>query len=325
MRHRFYTILTNLLLVTFLSSYKISIAHSSPHGKQKSYSVSIQTIFSDSSSSIIPFNKIGNLIVIQAQVDTVQGNFILDTGAPYLILNLTYFRDYPVTTAHDEEQTNVAGRTATVNKTTVGELSFGNMQFHRLNADLTNLGNIENAKGLRVLGLLGLELFKQCEMIIDFEKNLIYLHRIGRKESSYQHEMLADTSLYRIYSIEITNGRMMTSTEVAGKKLKLVIDCAAESNILDSRLPDKIFENIAITRRVKLTGAGDKKVDALYGNLNTMKMGSQQVDNLPVVIFNLEYTCFSDDICVNGVLGFEFLSQHKIGFNFVKRKMYIWK
>jgi hypothetical protein len=264
--------------------------------------------------------------VIKARVDTIEGNFILDTGAPHLVLNLTYFRDYPMTTRQDEEQSSIGGRGGVINQTTVRELTFGAMSFAKLDADVTNLGNIENAKGIKVIGLLGLNLFRQCELIIDFETSLIYLHRIGKKEAStYRHQMLSDASQYRTFPIEILNNRMTTTTEVAGKKLKLVIDCAAESNIIDSRLPDKILETITITRRVKLTGPGDKKVDALYGNLSGMKMGAQQIENLPVVLINLEYTCFSDDICVNGVLGFDFLSQHKIGFNFVTRKMYIWK
>jgi hypothetical protein len=288
--------------------------------------VSIHTIASDSSSCIIPFNRTGNLIVLKAKVDTMEGNFILDTGAPHLVLNHTYFRHYPVTMEQDGEQTSIAGQGDYIYKTTVRELSFGSLDLLNLVADMTNLGNIENAKGIKILGLLGLDLFRQCEMIIDFEKSLIYLHRIGKKESStYKHVMLNDASLYQEFPIELANGRMSTTTVIAGKKLKLVIDCAAESNILDSRLPNKVLDLVTITRRVKLTGPGDKKVDALYGNLATMKMGTHQVDNLPIVIVNLEYTCFSDDICVNGVLGFEFLSQHKIGFNFVARKMYIWK
>lgn len=322
---RFFAFIHCLCLAACLSGYQIVQANEAePVITLKS--VSVYTLASDSLSCIIPFNRVGNLIVIKAKVDTSEGNFILDTGAPHLVLNLTYFRDYPITTRHDEEQTSIAGRGGAISKTSIGELTFGAMNFQRLEADLTNLGNIENAKGLKILGLLGLGLFWQCEMIIDFEKSLIYLHRIGKKQSStYKHEMLKDTSQYRIFPIDLSNNRITTTTEVAGKKLKLVIDCAAESNILDSRLPDKILETITITRRIKLTGPGDRKVDALYGNLNAMKMGSQQIENLPIVIINLEYTCFSDDICVNGVLGFDFLSQHKIGFNFVTRKMYIWK
>jgi predicted aspartyl protease len=288
--------------------------------------VQIQTLQSDTSSCILPFNRVGNLMIVKARVDTTEGNFILDTGAPHLVLNLTYFRDYPIETHQDGEQTSISGRGDYIYKTKVRELAFGNMYFHRLEADVSNLGNIENARGIKLLGLLGLDLFRRCEMIIDFEKNEIYLHRIGKKEAStYKHPMLHDTTQYREFPIEFSNNRMLTVTEVAGKKLKLVIDCAAESNILDSRLPDRILEQITITRRVKLTGPGNGKADALYGSLAKMKMGAQQINNLPVVIINLEFTCFNDDSCVNGVLGFDFLSQHKIAFNFVNRKMYIWK
>jgi hypothetical protein len=288
--------------------------------------LSFYTLASDSTSCIIPFNRVGNLMVVKAKADTTEGNFILDTGAPGLVLNITYFRNYPITVHHDGEQTSIGGSTAGIQKTSLKELSFGAFQYFKAEADIANLGQIENAKGIRVLGLLGVELFRQCEMIIDFEKSLIYLHRISRKEaSSYKHELLRDTSQYRTFPIDITDNRLITTTEIEGKKLKLVIDCAAESNILDSRLPNKVFENITITRRVKLAGPGNKTIDALYGNMNSLKIGSLDISNLPVTITNLEYTCFAFGGCVDGVLGFDFLSLHKIGFNFVNRKMYIWK
>ena len=293
---------------------------------QKLHSVCINTLPVDSASCIIPFNRVGNLIVVKAKADTVEGNFILDTGAPGLVLNITYFRDYPMVSHHDGEERTITGGTNGIQQTTIREFSLGKLQYFTTEADLTNLGQVENAKGIKILGLLGVALFNQCEMILDFEKNLIYLHRIGKKESSsYKSEFLRDTSLYRVFSIDIKDNRMITTTEIEGKKIKLAIDCAAESNILDSRLPNKIFQNVTITRRVKLTGAGDKKIDAFYGNLGNLKIGNLDVSNLPVTITNLEYTCFSFGGCVDGVLGFDFLSLHKIGFNFVNRKMYIWK
>src|SRR3954454_17668013 len=62
----------------------------------------------DSTSCVIPFTRAGNLILIQATVDTMVGNFILDTGAPYLVLNITYFRDYQRTSS-DAQQTSISG------------------------------------------------------------------------------------------------------------------------------------------------------------------------------------------------------------------------
>jgi hypothetical protein len=280
----------------------------------------------DSSSAIIPFTRAGNLIVVKARVDSMEGNFILDTGAPGLVLNITYFRDYPVSEQHDASQTSITGTGAAVVKTKVKDFSFGNLELYGVEADLVSLGHIENTRGIRVLGLLGMDLFKQCEMIIDYEKNLLYLHRIGRKEASvYKHEMLRDTSLYRTIPVEIIDNRIITTTVMGGKKLKFVIDCAAESNVLDSRLPNKIFENVTITRRVVLTGANNERVDALYGDIRNLQLGKQDLGKLPVLITNLEKTCFAHAGCVDGVLGFDFLSLHKVGFNFVNRKMYIWK
>ncbi len=158
----------------------------------------------DSSTFIIPFSRAGNLILVQAKADTTEGNFVLDTGCPHLVLNLTYFRDYPIN-ANDEDRKGITGAKFTASRTTVASFSFGTARYYRLQADLANLGSIENTKGVKILGLIGMQLLDKFEMIIDYEKNLIYLHRISRKEaSSYQHEMLKDTSNYNVVPIAIT-------------------------------------------------------------------------------------------------------------------------
>jgi hypothetical protein len=285
-----------------------------------------EAVIADSSTFIVPFNRAGNLILVKGRADTIEGSFILDTGCPHLVLNLTYFRQYPTTYAQDEEKNGMTGTVSSVLQTMIKNFTFGNESYYRLEADLVNLGHIENSKGVKILGLLGMQLLKQFEMIIDFEKNLIYLHRVTRKEAStYRHEMLKDTATYSTIPIELTDDRIIVKTELAGKKIKLIIDSGAETNILDSRLPDKVFENVSITGRVMVAGAGSTKVEALTGDLKNMRIGGQDIATLPVLITNLEKTCFSYGGCVDGVLGFDFLSLQKIGFNFVTRKMYIWK
>ncbi len=280
----------------------------------------------DSCSFTIPFSRAGNLILVKAKADTIEGNFILDTGCPHLVLNLTYFRHYPTTYAQDEEKNGMTGTVSSVVQTTIKSFSFGAMKQYRLEADLVNMGHIENSKGVKILGLLGVSLLRQCEMIIDYEKNLIYIHVIGRKEAAkYKHEMLKDTAAYHTIPITLMDDRIIVQTEMAGKKIKLIIDSGSETNILDSRLPDKVFETVAITGRVMIAGAGNNKVEALTGDLKALTIGKQKVTDLPVVIANLEKTCFSYVGCVDGVLGFEYMSLQKIGFNFVNRKMYIWK
>lgn len=280
----------------------------------------------DSSSAVIPFTMAGNLILIQASADTTEGSFILDTGCPNLVLNLTYFRNYPVHAVVEDEKATMAGSLASIAKTMVNRFSLAGHPYYRIEAELVNLGHIENSKGVKVVGLIGVEFFKNCEMIIDYEKSLIHLHWIGKKEVViYQHQMLNDTAAYSSISIDLTDNRIIARTEMAGKKLKLIVDSGAENNVLDSRLPDKIFEQIDISGRITLTGIGNKKVDALKGTVKRMRIGDQEFGSSQVLITNLEKTCFSYNGCVDGILGFDFLSLQKIGFNFVKRKMYIWR
>lgn len=281
-------------------------------------------VSSDSTDCVLPFSRAGNLIVIQAKADTTVGNFILDTGAPNLVLNLTYFRNY-ASTNKDAEGGGITGATATL-QTNDAKFFLGPIKYYKAEADLVNLGHIENSKGIKILGLLGMQLFKQFEMIIDYEKSLIYLHLISKKErNSYKSDMLKDTSTYSTVPIEIFEDKILTYINMAGKRLRFIVDTGAESNVLDSRLPNKIFANFIISKRVLLNGSGAKKVEALYGEMKDMKIGDQNLSSFPVLITNLEKMCYSYDTCLDGMLGFDFLSLHKIGFNFVTNKMYIWK
>jgi len=274
-------------------------------------------------SLIIPFNRVGNLIVIKGIVDTTEGNFIFDTGAPGLVLNLTYFRQYATTEV--DERGSASGAVVGAVQTMVNRFSFGGLDFKNVKADMISLGHIEDRKGIKILGLIGVSFFADMDMVIDYEKSLIYLHRITKKESNtYKNKMLDSTS-YSELEFDVIDNKMILYVKLGDRKMKFFIDTGAESNVLDSRLPNKVFESITITGRTKMIGAGNKSVEALYGNLKNMKFGDRELITLPFVITTLENVCISELCCIDGILGFEFLSLHKIGFNFIKRKMYIWK
>jgi predicted aspartyl protease len=280
----------------------------------------------DSMSFVLPFSRAGNLLLIKASADSTSGNFILDTGCPGLVLNITYFRHYASVVDYDNESMGMSGTAEATEHVLIRDFALGSMREHNVKANLANLGNIENAKGVKILGLVGLQFLTDCEVIIDYETNLMYFHVIARKESSsYQSIQLADTAAYHTIPFEIANSKMIVRNVVAGKKLRFVIDCAAETNILDSRLPDKIFDDLMITGKILLNGVGTKKVEAVKGNLSSFSIGQRIIKDMPVIVTNLEKTCLSYGGCVDGVLGLDNLSAKKIGFNFSTFKMFIWK
>src|SRR5215213_6168819 len=110
-----------LFILFFLCTRLLCIAAESPlpaYPKIQFVNFSPTVSSVDSSSCIIPFTRAGNLILVKAKADEVEGNFILDTGAPYLVLNITYFRDYP-TTGTNTDQTSISGSGSAVEKTNI--------------------------------------------------------------------------------------------------------------------------------------------------------------------------------------------------------------
>lgn len=145
-------------------------------------------------------------------------------------------------------------------------------------------------------------------MIIDYEKSVIYFHLISKREANaYSGDQLEDTSAYNVFPITVLDNKLLTTAHVGGKKLMFLIDTGAESNILNSRLPDKVFQNVNVTGRVTLTGTGSKKADALVGDLKNLKLGDLNISSLPVIVTNLEKMCTAFDRCPDGMLGFDFL------------------
>lgn len=300
-----------------------SLNHIVPNAYRPYYNDPV--VWADTASCTIPFSKVGNLIIIRARIDSVDGNFILDTGAPNLVLNITYFRNYPLT-APDAEKAGVTGAVSTVQQTSVNYFSLGTLKYSKIEADVTNLGHLENSKGIKILGLIGVQFLKQCEMMIDYDRSVIHLHLINRKEAdTYQSALLNDDTAYNTIAFDITNDKLLANIEMGGKKVKMMIDCGAETSVLDSRLPNKVFETVEITGRIVLRGSGNEKVEALQGNVKSMRMGTYTWNSLPVIITNLERTCVSYENCLGGILGLDFITSRMVGFNFVKRKMYIWK
>ncbi|MDB5149424.1 MAG: hypothetical protein JWQ57_3444, partial [Mucilaginibacter sp.] len=133
----------------------------------------------DFKTLVIPIKRAGNLIVIEAQIDTLEGNFVLDTGAPYLVLNETYFRDLPHVA--EQESGGVNGLAGNSFTTYIRNLNILDLHYPKLRADVTDLSAIENGRGIKILGLLGTRLFSDFAVTVDLFRNTLYIQKLDEK------------------------------------------------------------------------------------------------------------------------------------------------
>ncbi|MEM9050953.1 MAG: aspartyl protease family protein [Bacteroidota bacterium] len=258
----------------------------------------------------IPLKRAGRLLIIEAEVDSVRGNFIFDTGAPYLVLNKTYFRDYK---KHRRGTASGIAGSEAVRSVEIDHLQFRGINYHDLDADLANLGAIENMRGIKILGLLGFNLFKEFEMEIDVRNGVLKLYKTDEEGKTLESAPKAVCEIKQ--AIRIYDNTIFTDCYIADKKLRFGFDTGAETNALSSRVNKKILETISITGRRTLNGVGDESVEILFGRMNNFQLGENSLLGMQTLITNMDDMSAAYGTTVDGMLGFDFLAKGVVRIN----------
>jgi predicted aspartyl protease len=249
----------------------------------------------------------------------VIGNFILDTGASGLVLNKTYFRNSRV--VDDEEGGGVTGSTPAIERINVKRLLISELSYSNIPADVTPLGHLENRRGVKILGLFGMSLLKNLELVIDIRNNEVQIYKLDNKGNR-----LIPGSPAAKYDIiqKIAEFRnvMFVKASIGGKILDFCLDTGAESNVLSIDANKKVLGTVTITRRSNLNGVGENRGEVLYGTLNEFLMGNnRQMIPMETIVCSLADMSRKYGFHIDGMLGYDFFAKGKISINLVKNEM----
>lgn len=295
--------------ITFKHAQPLSIQDPAPYG--------------DFTTLVVPIKRAGNLIIVEAQLDTIEGNFVMDTGAPYLVLNSTYFRDSPHIS--DQEAGGINGESEGTFTTVVHNFSILDLHYSKLTADVTDLSAIENGRGIKVLGLLGTRLFSKFAVTIDINKGVMYIQKVDSKGEIPLAERVFKTP-DMVSQIRITDDIIFMKGNVNSKKAWFVFDTGAESNLLDYARMRRVLLEMRIVNRSKLTGIGGSKFEVLYARFDHLQLGEKDFTDNHVLITDLEKMGKAYDHTIDGILGYDFFIRGIFTINFVKSEfeMYIY-
>lgn len=278
----------------------------------------------DFNTLIVPIKKAGNLIIVEAQVDTMEGNFVLDTGAPYLVLNETYFRYMPV--INEKESGGINGATNGSFTTYVRNFRILDLQYSRLTADVTDLSSIENGRNIKILGLLGTRLFAGFSITVDVFKNLLYIQKVDKKGDVPENERLFHNQIFKS-PFNYMNDVIYLKTIVNNNTFWFAFDTGAETNLLDYDRCKKPVKNMKVISRSKVMGVGDAGgFEVLYVKFEQLTIGDHTFTNNRALITDLEKMGKAYGHSVDGILGYDFFARGIFSINFVKKEfeMYIY-
>lgn len=269
-------------------------------------------------SITIPLKRAGRLFLIEAKIDDQEGNLVFDTGSSGLVLNKTYFRTY----VSNEKPTGggVTGSIGKVSQIYVKRLQISNLYYEKVSADITDLGHIENRRGIKIIGLFGLNMITGFEVIFDAGNSQLQLNRIDRKGnrlSPYPAAIKFDFT----QKIETFNNILLLKGKIGDKMLNFCLDTGAETNVISSRVSKNVMSTVRITGRSNLGGAGAATAEVLFGTMNDFKFGNQQFGNMETIVTNLDAMSDAYGRTIDGMLGFDFWQKGIYCINFGKNEM----
>ena len=279
--------------------------------------------YGDFKTITVPIKRAGNLVIIEAQLDTLIGNFILDTGAPGLVLNETYFRDAPH--SGEKEAGGVNGQAAHVFTTIVHNLSILDLHYDRLTADVTDLSAIENSKGIKVLGLLGTRLFAKLAITVDLFNNVLYIHKLDEKDEIIPGERLFNKPDMKT-SFKLLNDVIFIKGTVNDDEMWFAFDTGAESNLLDYDNFKKLAKKMRVISRSSVTGIGGKQYQNAYAVFDNLVIGNYLFKHNRILFTRLDDMGKAYNNTVDAILGYDFFARGIFTINFAKKEfeMYIY-
>jgi len=273
----------------------------------------------DNSIIEIPFNLAGKFIVVDVEWDGEKKPFILDTGSPKVILNSKHMSGFDSNQKSISSTKGVNGNISGMDISKVNKLDFGGIQLVDQKVVTLDLSKLEEELGMEFFGLIGYELIKEFDIIIDYERQVLILINPDDYEK-YRVENLSDNTFEKI-SFSLESHIPVVKAQIHGESYSFGIDSGAETNLIDNRLWTRLKRCVRDIGTDELSGAGPITKEVKTGKIKKTKIGNTVYKNLDTVFSDISHLNNSYKIKLDGIMGYELLSKQTTLISYHRKEM----
>ena len=259
---------------------------------------------------VIPFRLEQGIILIQGHSGENTGYFILDTGAPGLMLNQKVDR------TAGKQLSGITG-TLPADELSDAKLDLGNLHLEKLPALAMDLGRFERALQLPVAGLIGHDVLKNFEIMLDYNNRILMLWQADNDQVMHPRNQIRFEMQQHLPIIEV---------QIGDRKLQLAVDSGAESNILHRKWRRKLGnQHFNFVETAHIQSPNDALAPVEAGVVPVTKVKGMDFFKMRYLSADLGPLCRRGRLKLDGLLGFPFLSAGLISINFQQRTLYVWE
>ena len=269
---------------------------------------------------VVPFKLCGQLIVVEASVNGIKRNFIVDNGSPKLILNNQHkSRKEEPKIKSTSSVKGVGGNINNMDIEKIEKFDFAGILLNNEEVLSMDLKHIEKGLKTDLYGLIGFEIYKDYDLLFDYVKNEITFIKPEKTtlyiENRFKKEQMVEVP------IEMNKHIASVKASIDGKQYSFGIDCGAEANLINSELFDAVKNQLTKVKTDKLRGADKNTKKVKSGNLNSMRIGLIEFKNTRTVFGDISPLNNGYGLNSDGLIGYEILSKQPTLLSYTNKKI----
>jgi len=245
------------------------------------------------------------IIVVKAKLNGIERNFLLDSGAPDLILNKRYVRQNNLL----DRKSTFKGATGVgnFNLTVFKSFKWENLSIKNKKTFVIDFEHLEKVLNITFYGLIGYKVFRDYTLFVDYKNKQLQLWTDIKNSDFTEIKHLKFVMDKHIPFFE---------AKVGNQKMKFGLDTGTTNNVINAKYQKKISNHLRLI----------SDNDTLYGGgSSTKEVKTYKIDNTIVNGYsfkNMECRVESGSYTNrHGLLGYQFLKARQIAINYPKNQL----
>lgn len=259
------------------------------------------------------FDLVRGIILVEAEMDGVVSNFILDTGSPMMILN-----EKSSESSDFQANTLQGGLSGEWRK--IETFTWAGVHKFNMNALSLDISHLEYVTEKPIRGLIGYDFFGDFDLMLDFENKIVTLvpqHYATRIEKWNLKAELPFVLEGHIPVIEANIGDV---------QLRLGLDTGAGTNLLDINRKEEIApELLAPIMNASVVGLSAGANSIFAADVLETTIAGTNYWNMRYVFSDISTLKNLEENNVDGLLGFPFFESGKFTINYGRKVICFWE
>ena len=292
-----------------------AIAQLAPYASLPSPLSAYTAVQNSTPNHIFAFRQVGGLVFLKGDLEGSEENFILDTGAPTLILNNPHERTW---CSDGQEMMGIGGCTF-AREHLVDEFSMGTYKAKPLDAISMDISHLEKVLNQSVKGLLGYEAINEYEIMLNYQQQLVEFIPQGGTTSQQYIEVVD------FVPINLRGHFPVVKVKIGDRYFHFGLDSGAESNIINLRHRFRLRKQCTKSKKKKyLQGIDNHKSTVTAAKIHQFEVEGHLFENMDVVFVDISHLNEGYGIKLDGILGYPFLKSHIFSINYIEQYLAFW-